>query len=223
MIKGNWSRSDLLRLTHLYKENRQCVACRLCYDTGCLKHPRDFVPARDIIIEHHVPMVIVLTRKFPYRHREELFSLGLYELTLAVIDRIPVMDGDYITPYLWTAIWRVMLKHIRRDVIVGEKTDRRRTEKIVHVTDLPDTRQEVEKRFELSDEIVSCCGDPTKRFIMYKLIEGGYTIQDIADEMNRSTATVCRIKQQIENEIYEKMKGTQWTPVKKLKGTFLSY
>jgi len=201
------SEDYMVILTQKYKENRHATVCLKCCQIDCLKHRYDTIPILEYLIRHHVDLVRFLTLKFPRRHREELMSLGVYVVTEIITTRIHEIRNKKITPYLWSTIWRQMLRRVRRGAMVGKKVDKEPEFEIVPLPDnLTDSRNEVSV-VDFKDMVDSCCYNKTQKFIMQKTMEGGYNVQDIADELSMSTGQVSKIRSSLGNDLRFKMKG----------------
>lgn len=196
--------ADMILLTKTYKENRQAVVCTKCCQLDCLKH-RYQIPIRDYLILQHLDLVRFIAKKFPAYMRDDLTSIGYITITEVVVEQIDNISNNNIRPYIWSAIYRQMLKFKNRDTLVGKKTDEEKIYKVLSIGEnQPNLREG--NTTDLLDLINNCCHSQTQLFIIQRTLEGGYTVQEIADELNFTASYVVRIRQNIADELRTKIR-----------------
>jgi RNA polymerase sigma factor (sigma-70 family) len=155
---------------------------------------------REELIEGFIPIVLSVAGRFPtkYIERDEAISVGLIEL-IKCVDRNPVIkSAKQFAAYVKTSVHKRIKTHCTK--WYGKsliKSDPRYQTPIVTqvLTQAIPTKHYFE--IELKDTIDAVVKDPIERVIINRVLEGGYKICDIAEELGVTRQSVGKLKEEI--------------------------
>ena len=197
------TRNFIQRVTKQYKENNQSVVCSTCYKFDCLKRSHIKMSCRDFIINAHICYVVKIAKSFPIKQRLDLIEEALTVVTDVLTNHTEKVEYNKITSFIGSIARYTMLTYLKYDKIVGPKT--KKTVTVISFDDIEDKK--VGSITDLRDTINQCCNTDYKRFIATCIMEGGWTVQEMADELNISLAYAGKIKSNLESEIWTKWRG----------------
>jgi len=149
-------------------------------------------------------MVINLSLKFPKWKRPELVEEALLTITEVMTNKAQNIREDNITNYLTAVARKRMATFYKRDKLVGPKNDTYCEYEFYPLGDnLPD--RSAGHTVELRDTIHSCCRNDLQIKIADLIEEGGWTIQEIADELSISSSYAGKLKTELESLLWQKL------------------
>lgn len=194
------TREFIQSVVKIYKENSQTTVCLTCCLFDCLKPRHSSLSCRDYIINAHIRDIVRLSKVFRFSDRSDLIAEALIAITDVITNKKEKLEYDKITSFIRSIARNTMMNYIRCDQTFGPKTNERL--KRLSCEWLPDIKNG--NTVDLLDTINYCSNTNNQRFIIKCVLEGGWTVQQMADELNISLAYVGRIKSELELEIWIK-------------------
>jgi RNA polymerase sigma factor (sigma-70 family) len=174
----------------------------------CISTEQFLAATNKELIESYIPLALSIAKRFPpkYISREDAIGIGLLELTRCVMEGERYSQAEF-TAYIKKSVFKRIKNHCLR--YYGQS--------VVRSKDLKD-EPAISRSMEQEDDI---CGKnidlnvidfkdfinviitkPLERIIVERLIlEGGYGVNDIADEIGVTHQYISKVK----NELFERL------------------
>lgn len=197
-----WNNREFLRkVAQTYKENCQITVCSTCCKFDCSRPSHNILSGRDYIINSHMRYVKRLARHFSRKKYDDLAGEALLEITKVLTYNRGKIEPHRITGFIHGIAINAMKYYTRCDKVFGPKTSK--TVEVLSFTDIPD--RSCGNTVDLDETINKCCDNAKKLFIATCLKEGGWSVQDMADELEISVAYIGKLKSELESDIW-----TRW-------------
>lgn len=166
---------------------------------------------RKQLIESYIPLVLRIARKFPKKWIEpdEARSIGLLELT-RTISNCSINSQAELTNLVRRNVFNKIKdycsKYYSRSVI---RTKARGIEPVITCKLPKNLGYKHNFQLDLLDLIDNIITDPVKKFIIERIIEGGYTNTDIAEELGVSREWIRRERNRLLRELKNELCNTK--------------
>jgi hypothetical protein len=174
------------------------MVCLTCQQFDCSRPEHRVIECRHFIINAHILDVVNSSKSFKEEKRADLIDEALLMITDVVTNHVEKLDHDTITSFIRAIARRTMLKYLRYDKIVGPKTK----EKVYVVSYMGIEDRKCGNAVDLIDTVNKCCKTDRQRFIATCIMEGGWKVQEMADELEISLAYAGRLKSELESKIW---------------------
>lgn len=158
------------------------------------------------LIENYIPLALAIARKFPskYIERNEAISIGLCELTRC-INNCKIGNQKDLTKLVQKSIFNRIkdhcLRYYGRSVIRTKGRKCKPVETVSLSKNITDHCYRHYFKIDLDDTINKIVKNSIERVIINRIIEGGYTLEDIAKETGISRSYVGLLR----SNLLEKM------------------
>ena len=196
-----WCSRDFLKQVAIkYKGDSQMMVCLTCHQFDCSRPGHRFIECRHFIINAHILDVVTISKSFPSDKRSDLIEEALLVITDVITNHSEKLEPDMVTGFIRAITKNTMLDYLRRDKFVGPKT--REKVFVLSYKDVEDRKSG--NTVDLLDTVDKCCKDNKQRFIATCIMEGGWKVQEMADELNISLAYAGRLKSELESKIWSR-------------------
>jgi RNA polymerase sigma factor (sigma-70 family) len=188
-------------------ENGSVKTCVICNKTklsgscsDCLFVDRN---AKDVLIESFIPLVMSISKRIGGTKRNDIVSVGLLALTEA-INNIPP-DIRSLEAYVRSTVAGKIKTFLINDTVIqvpsyGVATHKHLKSTMTIANDIPVSGEQTS--VDLSEIINSIPRNKKESIILSCLLEGGYSLRDMADMCGVERARVSQIKHDLLDRLH---------------------
>lgn len=156
---------------------------------------------KEQIIHSYIPLALKIAKRFPgsYINRHDAIGIALLELTRIVHEgtiRSQAEFTNYVNSAIYNKLKAYCKSYYNQSVIrtKGRKANPATSQTLSHEIGHKDHGPGA---VDFRDFIEKIIRNPMERIIINRIIEGGYVLNDIAEETGVSTTYVHKIKEQL--------------------------